>query len=228
MPAGFNFCTACGSPLAGAGFEPAVVHPSPDSPAGAEATQTPSTTFERRLVSVLFCDLVDFTGLAERLDPEDVRDILSRYFETSRGIVAAYGGSIEKFIGDAVVALWGSPVAREDDAERAVRAALEIVSAVHDLPGGDPARPLAARAAVATGESAVTVGLDGQGAVAGDIMNTASRLQSASEPGSVLMNDATRRATVASIVARPAGRQRLKGKSAPVHTWRAIRPAASA
>jgi class 3 adenylate cyclase len=226
VPAGFSFCTACGSPLAAAATRH-VAEPGPD-PAWDEASQaSPVISSERRLVSVLFCDLVDFTGMAERLDPEEVRDILSRYFDAARGIVATHGGSIEKFIGDAVVAVWGSPIAREDDAERAVRAALEVVEAVAELRGTTIAKPLAARAAVATGESAVTVGLDGQGMVAGDIMNTAARLQSVSEPGSVLMNDATRRATATSIVARPAGKQQLKGKAAPVHTWHAIRPAAT-
>ncbi|HKO34305.1 MAG TPA: adenylate/guanylate cyclase domain-containing protein, partial [Candidatus Limnocylindria bacterium] len=179
------------------------------------AAEAPS---ERRLVSVLFCDLENFTGLAESLDPEEVRDILSRYFEAARGIMARFGGTIEKFIGDAVVGVWGTPVAREDDAERAVRAALEIVSAVASLRGAALPRPLAARAAVATGESAVVLGLENQGMVAGDIMNTAARLQGAAKPGSVLMNDATRRATADVISARPAGTQRLKGKSTPVHT----------
>ena len=222
VSAGFSFCTTCGSPMPAGGRHAGVSEGTP-----AAYISTPAaTSSERRLVSVLFCDLVEFTGLAESLDPEEVRDILSRYFESAREIVARHAGTIEKFIGDAVVAVWGSPVAREDDAERAVRAALEIVEAVAGLRSGASAQPLAARAAVATGESAVVIGLADQGMVAGDIMNTASRLQSAAAPGTVLMNDATRRATVSAVTARPAGNQHLKGKSAPVHTWRAIRPAA--
>ena len=236
VPAGFSFCTACGNPLADTQSHHAQsAEATPDrltiGSAGERAVrevppgEAPS---ERRLVSVLFCDLENFTGLAESLDPEEVRDILSRYFEAARGIVARFGGTIEKFIGDAVVGVWGTPVAREDDAERAVRAALEIVAAVASLRGAALSRPLAARAAVATGESAVVLGLENQGMVAGDIMNTAARLQGAAKPGSVLMNDATRRATAAVITARPAGTQRLKGKSTPVHTWLALRPVEAA
>ena len=236
VPAGFSFCTACGSPMTGGPshhLQPAETGIRAD-PLGAVAeerashAETGSAPSERRLVSVLFCDLEDFTGLAEALDPEEVRDVLSRYFESAREIVARYGGTIEKFIGDAVVAVWGSPLAREDDAERAVRAALEIVAAVTTMRSAAFPRALAARAAVATGESAVVIGLADQGMVAGDIMNTASRLQAAAESGSVLINDATRRATAAVITARPAGKRRLKGKAAAVHTWRAIRPTAPA
>ena len=221
VSADFSFCTACGNPLPAGGRHVPVSEAAP----GTDTSPPTGASSERRLVSVLFCDLVDFTGLAESLDPEEVRDILSRYFDSAREIAARYGGTIEKFIGDAVVAVWGSPVAREDDAERAVRAAIEIVEAVAGLRSGASAQPLAARAAVATGESAVVIGLADQGMIAGDIMNTASRLQSAAAPGTVLMNDATRRATASSVTARPAGKQHLKGKAAPVHTWRAIRPA---
>jgi class 3 adenylate cyclase/tetratricopeptide (TPR) repeat protein len=220
VPAGFSFCTACGTPLLSAAHHIAEPAAAPELAPAAR----PSSS-ERRLVSVLFCDLVDFTGLAESLDPEEVRDVLSRYFDSAREIVARHGGSIEKFIGDAVVAVWGTPIAHEDDAERAVRAALEIVGAVASSHGPAVSRALAARAAVATGESAVMIGLEDQGMVAGDIVNTAARLQTAAEPGAVLMNDATRRATATGIIARPAGKQRLKGKAEPVHTWRAIRAA---
>ena len=216
MPAGFSFCTACGNPLTDIQShhaQSAEATPTSSRSARCGRPRRPSARFqprkrpsERRLVSVLFCDLENFTGLAESLDPEEVRDILSRYFEAARGIVARFGGTIEKFIGDAVVGVWGTPVAREDDAERAVRAALEIVAAVASLRGAALPRPLAARAAVATGESAVVLGLENQGMVAGDIMNTAARLQGAAKPGSVLMNDATRRATADVITARPRAR----------------------
>ncbi|HEX6655127.1 MAG TPA: adenylate/guanylate cyclase domain-containing protein, partial [Candidatus Limnocylindria bacterium] len=213
LPAGFSFCTSCGTPVT-------ALHPA--SGPGV-AHQLPQPIAERRLVSVMFCDLVDFTGIAERLDPEEVRDLLSRYFEAAREVTARYGGTIEKFIGDAVMAVWGTPVAHEDDPTRAVRAALEIVEAVAHMRPPGASTALAARGAVATGESAVMIGVEGQGMVAGDIVNTASRLQSVADPGTVLINEATRQATVGAIVARRAARRRLKGKAEPVPSWRAIR-----
>src|SRR5690349_21928636 len=130
-----------------------------------------------RVASVLFVDLVGYTSLSETRDAEDVRDLLSRYFDTARTIVGRYGGTIEKFIGDAVMAVWGTPTAREDDAERAVRTALDLVNAVRDLDSGADGRGLEARAAVLTGEATVTLGATNQGMVAGDLVNTASRLQ---------------------------------------------------
>ena len=129
------------------------------------------------MCSVLFCDLVGFTALSETRDPEEVRELLSRYFDTARTVIDRYGGVIEKFIGDAVMAVWGAPVAAETDAERAVRAALDVVAAVGQL-GIDLGVPeLAARAGVVTGEVAVTLGAAGEGMVAGDAVNTASRVQ---------------------------------------------------
>ena len=150
---------------------------------------------ERRLVSVLFADLVGFTPLSESRDPEEVRALLSRYFDTCRRLIELYGGTVEKFIGDAVMAVWGTPVATEDDAERAVRAALDLVAAVSALGQEVGAEDLRARAGVLTGEAAVNLAAAGEGMVAGDIVNTASRVQSVAEPGSVLVGEATRRAT---------------------------------
>ncbi|HUH17224.1 MAG TPA: AAA family ATPase [Methylomirabilota bacterium] len=177
---------------------------------------------ERRVVSVLFCDLVSFTALAETMDPEDVREIQARYFEAARSVVARYGGVVEKFIGDAVMAVWGAPIAHGDDAERAVRAALEIVGAVRGIGGIAFERRLAARAAVATGEVAVTLGAEGQGMVSGDLVNTAARLESVAPAGGVLVTDATRRAAGAAVDYAPIGRQLLKGKAASVGTWRVV------
>jgi class 3 adenylate cyclase/tetratricopeptide (TPR) repeat protein len=174
-------------------------------------------------VSVLFADLVGFTPLSEGRDAEDVRELLSAYFETARRIVDRYGGTVEKFIGDAVMALWGSPVAREDDAERAVRAAIELVPAVAALGHEVGAPGLRARAGVVTGEAAVTLGAQGQGMVAGDLVNTASRVQAAAQPGLVLVGETTRRATEAAIAYEEAGRVELKGKAEPVQLWRALR-----
>jgi len=173
----------------------------------------PTPVAERRLVSVLFADLVGFTTLAEGLDAEDTRELLSRYFELARNVIGRYGGTVEKFIGDAVMAVWGAPTAHEDDAERAVRAGLELVDTVRVLGPG-----IQARAAVLTGEGAVTLGAVGQGMVAGDLVNTASRLQSVAVPGTVLVGEATHRAASQAIDFEVAGEQTLKGKAAPVHT----------
>jgi class 3 adenylate cyclase/tetratricopeptide (TPR) repeat protein len=169
-------------------------------------------------VSVLFADLVGFTTLAEGRDAEETRELLSHYFDLARDVIARYGGTVEKFIGDAVMAVWGAPVAHEDDAERAVRAGLELVDAVRGLGQG-----IAARAGVLTGEAAVTLGATNQGMVAGDLVNTASRLQSVAPPGAVLVGEATQRAASRAIVFEKAGEQTLKGKAAPVPAFRALR-----
>ena len=174
---------------------------------------------ERRLVSVLFVDLENFTALAESLDPEDVRSLQSRYFEVARSAVARYGGTLEKFIGDAVMAVWGAPAAHEDDGERAVRAALELVAAVAKLRGPVPGRRLTARAAVATGEAAVTIGIEGQGMVAGDLVNTAARLQSSAPSNGVLVDETTRRIVGDAVTFAAQGPATLRGKSRSVETW---------
>jgi class 3 adenylate cyclase/tetratricopeptide (TPR) repeat protein len=178
---------------------------------------------ERRLVSVLFADLVGFTTLSERRDPEDVRELLTRYFDTARQLVGRYGGMVEKFIGDAVMAVWGTPTAQEDDAERAVRAALDLAEAVTALGAEVGAPELRARAGVLTGEAAVTLGAEGQGMVAGDLVNTAARIQAAAAPGTVLVGETTRRASEAAVIYQDAGAHALKGKTEPVRLWRAIR-----
>ncbi|MDP9232319.1 MAG: AAA family ATPase [Actinomycetota bacterium] len=172
---------------------------------------------------MLFADLVGFTTLSESRDSEEVRELLSRYFETARTLIERYGGTVEKFIGDAVMAVWGTPVANEDDAERAVRAALDLVAAVPEL---DPS--LKARAGVLTGEAAVTLGAQGEGMVAGDLVNTAARIQSTAEPGTVLVGESTRRATEAAIAYEDAGSHELKGKAEPVTLSRALRIVAGA
>jgi class 3 adenylate cyclase len=185
-------------------------------PARGDPTSVPVS--ERRMVSVLFADLVGFTSFSEGRDAEEVRELLTRYFELASDIIGRYGGTVEKFIGDAVMAVWGAPVAHEDDAERAVRSALELVDAVTALAPG-----VQARAGVLTGEAAVTIGATNQGMVAGDLVNTASRLQSAAAPGVVLVGEATQRAASAAIAFDEAGDQTLKGKQAPVPAWRATR-----
>ena len=220
--AGAKFCGECGTPLGGAApaSGPDVARP-PTAAGMAAAPEAGSgaPVAERRLVSVMFVDLVGSTSLAEGSDAEDTREMLSGYFETARDIVDRHGGIIEKFIGDAVMAVWGTPTAHEDDAERAVRTALQLVEAVGRMEAGG--KHLQARAGVLTGEAAVTIGATSQGMVAGDLVNTASRLQSAATPGTVLVGEATYRAAQGAIAFEEAGEQQLKGKEQPVPTWRA-------
>jgi class 3 adenylate cyclase/tetratricopeptide (TPR) repeat protein len=236
-PAGQKFCGECGTPLAqvcsscGTSNPPSakfcaecgagLVVPAPVAAPTRPAPSAPAA--ERRLVSVLFADLVGHTTFSEGRDAEDVRELLSRYFETARVVIERYGGTVEKFIGDAVMAVWGAPVAREDDPERAVRAALDLLDAVHALRSEVGASSLEARAGVLTGEAAITLGAEGQGMVAGDLVNSASRIQSVAEPGTVLVGEVTKRAAEAAIVFEDAGQHTLKGKAEPLQLWRAVR-----
>jgi class 3 adenylate cyclase/tetratricopeptide (TPR) repeat protein len=183
---------------------------------------------ERRLVSILFADLVGFTTLSEHRDPEEVRELLSDYFERCRSLIERFGGTVGKFIGDAVMAVWGTPVAREDDAERAVRAALSLTQAVGSLAGEIGMPELRVRVGVLTGTAAVEVGAETEGMVLGDAVNTASRLQSIAAPGTVLVDDVTRRASEASIAYEDAGVHQIKGREQPVHAWTALRVVAGA
>ncbi len=207
---GRKFCYECGAALSG-------------SPPAALPARREQPSAERRLVSVLFADLVGFTTLSESRDAEEVRELLSRYFDTCRRLIGLYGGTVEKFIGDAVMAVWGTPTATEDDAERAVRAALDLVVAVSALGQEVGAEQLRARAGVLTGEAAVTLGAEGEGMVAGDLVNTASRIQSVAEPGTVFVGESTRRATEQTIVYADAGSFELKGKEGLTPLWRAQR-----
>ena len=211
-----RFCGECGAPLGGGRAR---------AGAGAARVRRPDeeVVSERRLVSVLFADLVGFTTLSEHRDPEEVRELLSRYFDRCRALIERYGGTVEKFIGDAVMAVWGTPVAREDDAERAVRAALVLTQAVSAL-GEEVGMPeLRVRAGVLTGPAAVNVGAEGEGMVLGDTVNTASRLQSLAEPGTVLVDDVTRRSSEAAIAYEEGGTHQVKGREEPVRAWRALR-----
>ncbi len=211
---GEKFCGACGEPLV-----PGTQRVAPTAEGSTAAgTASAARIAERRLVTVLFADLVGYTTLAEGKDPEAARELLSRFNDTARRLIETYGGTVEKFIGDAVMAVWGTPVAREDDAERAVRAALELLPAVAAL---EPT--LQARAGILTGETAVNIGAIGEGMVVGDVVNTAARLQSAAPPGGVLVGEATMHAASSAIAFEPVGDQDLKGKSAPVPAWRPLR-----
>ncbi len=224
-------CGACGTPNepderfcgnCAAALDSSLPASVPPHPAAASNGGSPPVA-ERRVCSVLFVDLVGFTPLSESMDPEDVRGVLSRYFESASTVIARYGGVIEKFIGDAVMAVWGTPVAFEGDAERAVRAAIDVLAAVAELADDVGARELQARAGVVTGEVAVTLGATGQGMAAGDTVNTAARVQTAAEPGSVWVDAATHRLAGHGIGFADVGEHELKGKREPVRLWRATR-----
>jgi class 3 adenylate cyclase/tetratricopeptide (TPR) repeat protein len=206
-PEGFRFCGNCGAPLP----RPGAVRP--------EA--------ERKLVTALFCDLVGFTQRAERLDPEDVRHMLNVYYASARGELERFGGTVAKFIGDAVFALFGAPRAHEDDPERAVRAALAALDAVADLNAARPELDLHVRIGVTTGEALVATDVpagEAQDMAWGDVLNTASRLQSAAPTDGVLVDDATYRATRDVIEYATAEPVLAKGKAEPVVVWRPLAP----
>jgi class 3 adenylate cyclase/tetratricopeptide (TPR) repeat protein len=214
---GKRFCGACGAPVGAASAARASTQPAPTAAAAAATT-------ELRHVSVLFCDLVGFTPFSEKRDPEEVRELLSGYFELARAIVSRYGGIVEKFIGDAVMAVWGALVANEDDSERAVRAGLELVSAVSAY-GFEHATELQARVGIVTGGAATTTAEEGL--VIGDRVNTAARIQSAAAPGTCYVDETTRAASAAAIAYVDAGEHELKGKAEPVRLFQATRVVAA-
>jgi len=193
---GAKFCEECASPLA------AAARPAAE---------------ERKVVSVLFCDLVGFTARAEELDPEEVRAVLRPYHERVRSELERHGGTVEKFIGDAVMALFGAPTAHEDDPERAVRAALAVREfAVEEQ--------LELRIGITTGEALVSLGAspsEGEGMASGDVVNTAARLQSAAPVNGILADETTYRATRAAIEFVDAPAVEAKGKSEPILVWEA-------
>jgi class 3 adenylate cyclase len=202
-----RFCLACGSSL---------------------DAERPALREERKVVTVLFADVVGFTSRAERMDPEDVRAMLSPYYARLRAELERFGGTVEKFIGDAVMAVFGAPVSHEDDPERAVRAALAIREALAELNEDERAVDLHVRIGVNTGEALVALGarpVEGEGMVAGDVVNTAARLQR------------RRRSTASSSASRRTGRRRAssttsrrirstqKGKRTPFGSGRRSMPA---
>ncbi|HEY1564728.1 MAG TPA: AAA family ATPase [Gaiellaceae bacterium] len=195
-PEGFRLCGMCGAAL---------------TPAAAPSRE------ERKVVTILFTDLVGSTARAEGLDPEDVRATLSAYYAQLRAELERHGGTVEKFIGDAVMAIFGAPVAHEDDPERAVRAALAIRDSVGE--------ELEIRTAVHTGEALVALGaraVEGEGMVSGDVVNTAARLQGAAPVNGILVGEGTYRATRHAIEYRDAPSVEAKGKSEPVKVWEAV------
>jgi class 3 adenylate cyclase/tetratricopeptide (TPR) repeat protein len=202
-----RFCLACGTQL----VDPGVVRE------------------ERKVVTVLFADLVGFTSRAEQLDPEDVRAMLSPYYARLRRELERRGGTVEKFIGDAVMALFGAPVAHEDDPERAVRAALAIRDGIAELNEGDPRLELQVRIAVNTGEALIALGAnpsEGEGMASGDVVNTTARLQASAPVNGILVGESTYRATERTIEYREAEPVTAKGKAEPVKVWEVLEPRA--
>src|SRR5689334_19930484 len=196
-PADARFCFSCGRP-----FEEAAARE------------------ERKFVTVLFADLVGFTSRAEQMDPEDVRALLAPYHQRLRSELERFGGTVEKFIGDAVVALFGAPVAHEDDPERAVRAALAIRDWVRE-----EEEDLQLRIAVNTGEALIALGARpeaGEGMASGDVVNTTARMQSAAPVNGVLVGETTWRATRDQIDYADHEAIAAKGKSVPVAVWEAV------
>jgi class 3 adenylate cyclase/tetratricopeptide (TPR) repeat protein len=199
-----RFCLACAAPL---------------------TAPTVARREERKRVSVLFCDLVGFTSRSERLDVEDVRGLLAPYYRRLRSELERFGGTVEKFIGDAVMALFGAPVAHEDDPERAVRAALAIREAIAELNEADPSLDLHVRVGVTTGEALVVLDarpVEGEGMASGDVVNTAARLQAAAPVDGVLVDETTYRATSLVIELEQADPVAAKGKADPVPVWLAL------
>src|SRR5438477_3077073 len=177
---------------------------------------------ERKVVTVLFADLVGFTARSEQLDPEDVEAILRPYHERLRYELERFGGTVEKFIGDAVMALFGAPLAHEDDPERAVRAALAIRDAIAEMNEADARLGLNLRIGVNTGEALVVLSArpsEGEGMAAGDVVNTAARLQANAPVNGILVGEATYRATAHAIDYEDTAPIQAKGKAQPVAVW---------
>ena len=193
-----RFCNSCGARL--------------------EAPASPRE--ERKLVSILFVDLVGFTARSDRADPEDVRDALQLYHSSAKQRIEQHGGVLEKFIGDAVMAVFGAPVAYGDDAERAVRAGLRVLEGIEEL-NREHGLDLAARAAVNTGDALVSLDAahDGGALAKGDVVNTASRLQSAAPPGKLIVGPETYRATRHAIRYAQLPAVDAKGKTEALEAW---------
>ncbi|MDX6427237.1 MAG: hypothetical protein QOD52_2642 [Gaiellaceae bacterium] len=176
---------------------------------------------------MLFCDLVGFTATSEASDPEDVQARIERYHRKLRAQIEAYGGTVEKFIGDAVMAVFGAPVSHEDDPERAVRAGLDILRAIEELNEEDPGLDLSVRVGVNTGEAVVALHArpeQGEGMVAGDVVNTAARIQAAAPVGAVAVGEETFRQTERVILYEPLPAADAKGKAEPIALYRAVEP----
>ena len=201
-PGGFRFCGACGASL---------------------TTPSRAPAEERRLVTVLFCDLVDFTARSDQADPEDVGALLRPYHARQRAEIERLGGTLDKFIGDGVMAVFGAPLAHGDDPERAVRCALGMLAAIQELNQAHPSLDLAVRIAITTGQALVRHVADEQTeGVVGDVVNTASRLQGVAPVGGVVVGEATFRATSRLFDYQELAPVQVKGKANPVPVWRLL------
>ena len=199
-----SFCTTCGAELARS-----------------------AVALERKVVSVVFVDVVGFTSMSEALDPEDVRRVLDPYYLRAREELERYGGTVEKFIGDAVMALFGSPVSHEDDPERAVRAAYAVREAVHGLASGDDTPALKVRIGITTGEAVVDVNArpdEGKATAHGDVVNSAARLQAGAPVDAILVDERTYRATRFQIDFHSEPPLHAKGKAQPLPVWSVVTP----
>ena len=195
---------------------------------GARVAASAALPEERKTVTTLICDLVGFTALSEAADPEDVDRLLGEYSSRATRAIESHGGTVEKFIGDAVVGVFGVPSVHEDDPERGVRAALRLLEALDGLSRPD-GTPLEARCGVNTGEALVRLDVDpssGRGFLAGDAVNTAARLQAAAPPGAVAVGPLTHELTRRAVVYEELSPVVAKGKTGPVPAWRALRPVA--
>jgi class 3 adenylate cyclase len=207
LPGEFPFCPFCG-----AAFAPTAA----------------SSGERRKVVTVLFCDVIGSTALGERLDPESLRRVMARYFEAMRLVIERHGGTVEKFVGDAVMAGFGAPVLHEDDAIRALRSVSEMREVLGDLNvdlARDYGTTLELRIGVNSGE--VVTGTD-ERLVTGDAVNVAARLEQAAQPGEILIGEATLLLSRDVVEAEPLEPLELKGKSEPVPAWRLVSVSAEA
>jgi class 3 adenylate cyclase/tetratricopeptide (TPR) repeat protein len=205
LPGQFPFCPFCAAPIS--------------------ETAPATLREERKVVSVLFCDLVGFTAASELADPEDVRARLRPYHAQLQQVIDSHGGTVEKFVGDAVMAVFGAPVAHEDDAERAVRAGLRILEAIQELNRGDAKLQLQVRVGINTGEAVVALGAHperGEGFVTGDVVNTASRLQGIAPVNGVAVSESTFRQTERVFTFVRLYPVQVKGKAEPLPVWQPI------
>jgi class 3 adenylate cyclase/predicted ATPase len=197
-----------------------------EGPALARPEQPDNTSedADRRQITVMFCDLAGSTELSQKLDPEDLRDVLRRYHDAVAHTITSHQGYVAKLLGDGVLAYFGWPQAHEDQAEQAIHAALAAVAAVVEIDGAGA--PLAARAGIATGQVVIgdmmSEAVQEHGAVAGETPNLAARLQGLAQPGEVVINEATRRLAGGSFVLKDVGAHPLKGFADPVAVWRVI------